>query len=170
MNRPHKFADRMPRERLAEVVSAAAYGCVLVLAALGVVGVSDVALGHGAELVAGVGLATWLAHLFAELLGAHVTRHEPLHRSEVKRAAADGSPILAAPVLPAIILGLGRLDVVSSTTARIVAIVVAVAQLLLIGVFVARLSPARSGVAWSFALATVGIGVAVVALTLLLGH
>lgn len=162
--------DRMSRERLAELVSAASYGSVLVLAALSVIGVSDVALGHGAELVAGVGLATWLAHLYAEVLGRHVRHPEALHRSEIMRDAIDGSPILAATVLPAAVLLLGRLDLLTDSTARIVAILVAVIQLLGIGVFVARVAPAPPATSWTFAAATAGIGLAVVALTVLLGH
>jgi hypothetical protein len=77
MRRLIQTSQSMPRERLAEVVSAAGYGSVLVLAALSVIGVSEVALGHGAELVAGVGVATWLAHVFAEILGDHVRHPEP---------------------------------------------------------------------------------------------
>jgi hypothetical protein len=161
---------RIPRHRLAELVSAASYGTILVLAALGVIGVSQVALGHGAELVAGVGLTTWIAHLFAELLGGHVLHSQPLHRSEMKRAAADGSPILVATVLPALILVLGRLDVLGDKAARVAAILVAVAQLFLIGAFVARVAPARPAAQGIFAFITVGVGVAVVALTLALGH
>jgi hypothetical protein len=45
-------------------------------------------------------------------------------------------------VLPAIVLGLGRLDLLSDTAARISAIVVAVLQLLAIGAFVAQVAPA----------------------------
>jgi multisubunit Na+/H+ antiporter MnhC subunit len=170
MRRLREALDRLPRERLAELVSAGCYGTVLVLAALGVVGVSDIALGHGSELVAGVGLATWVAHIFAELVGGHARRPEPLRRSEVLRALADGSPILAATVLPAIVLGFGRLDLVSDATARVAAIVVAVLQLLGIGAFVARVAPAPPAARWTFAAATAGIGIAVVALTVLLGH
>lgn len=48
------------------------------LAALSVISVSDVALGHGAELVAGVGWATWLAHLFAERLAGFLRDPVPL--------------------------------------------------------------------------------------------
>jgi hypothetical protein len=162
--------DRVSRERLAEPVTAAAYGSVLVLAALSVVGVSDVALGHGAELVAGVGLATWLAHLYAELLGGHVRHPEPLHRSEIMRDVIDGSPILASTVLPAAALVLGRLDLLTDNTARTVAILVAVLQLLGIGAFVARVAPAPPAAKWTFAAATAGIGLAVVLLTVLLGH
>ena len=160
----------MPRERLAELVSAAGYGSVLVLAALSVIGVSEVALGHGAELVAGVGVATWLAHVFAEILGDYVRHPQPLRRCEVLRALVDGSPILAATVLPAIVLGFGRLDLVSDATARIAEIVVAVLQLLGTGALVARVAPTPPAARWTFAAATAGIGVAVVALTVLLGH
>ena len=170
MRRFLESSDRMSRERLAEMVSAASYGTVLALAALSVIGVSDIASGHGTELVAGVGVATWLAHLFAELLGGHVRNRDPLHRREIRRAAIDGSPILAATVLPAACLLLGRVDVVTDTTARMIAIVVTTIQLLMIGAFVARWSPAPPSTRWTFAAATAGIGVAVAALTLVLGH
>jgi len=170
MGRLVQTTDRVPRDRLAELVSAAAYGSVLVLAALTVVGVSEVALGHGAELVAGVGLATWGAHLFAELLGGHVHHPTPLHRSEIKRAAIDGSPIFAATVLPAAVLMLGRLDVINPATARIVAILIAIVQLLSIGGLVAQVAPSRPSTIWTFAGLVGGVGVAVVLLTVLLGH
>jgi hypothetical protein len=140
------------------------------LAGLAVVGVSDVALGHGAELIAGVGVATWLAHLFAELLGDHVLHDDPLQRHHVARAAIDGSPILVATIAPATVLVLGRVDVMADDTARRVAIVVAIVQLLVIGAFVARVAPTRAREKWMFALATAGIGIVVGALTLFLGH
>jgi hypothetical protein len=162
--------DGIPPERLAELVSAASYGTVLVLAALSVIGVSDVALGHGAELVAGVGGATWLAHLFAELLGGHVRHDEPLRSGEVRAAMADGSPILVSTVLPALVLLLGRLDVVGDPTARLVAILVAIVQLVAIGAFVGQRAAAPPAARWVFASATAAVGVTVVAVTVLLGH
>lgn len=161
---------RLTPDRLSELVSAASYGCVLVLGALGVIGVSDVALGHGAELVAGVGVATWLAHLFAELLGGHVKHREPLHRHEVTEAMVDGSPILVATVAPAFVLLLGRLDVLSDSAARRIAILVALFQLFGIGVFVQRVAPSRTSAALMFAAATTGLGLVVVLLTVFLGH
>lgn len=161
---------RLPRERLAELVSAASYGTVLVLAALSVIGVSEVALGHGAELVAGVGVASWLAHLFAELLAGHVERASPRERDEIVRAVVDGSPILVAPVLPAIVLLLARLDVLSDGVGRVLAIVVAVGQLLAIGALVAHVAPAPSTARWTFAAATAGVGLGIVALSVALGH
>jgi len=170
MGRRHATPGEIRRERLAELVSAASYGTVLVLAALSIIGVSDVAQGHGAELVAGVGVATWLAHLFAEVLGGHVLQITPRGRTEIVHAMVDGSPILASTVLPATVLLFGRLDLLSDNTARIVAVLVAVLQLFAIGAFVARVAPAPPAASWTFAAATASIGVAVVALTVLLGH
>ena len=163
-------SNQLSRDRLAELVSAASYGSVLVLAALGVLEVSDVAEHRGLELVAGVGVATWIAHLFAELLGEHIRNDEPLDQREVGRAAADGSPILVATVLPAVVLGFGRVDVISDGAARIAAIAAAILQLTLIGAFVARVAPAPRGTTVKFALITATVGLVVVVTTVLLGH
>jgi hypothetical protein len=160
----------MPRERLAELVSAATYGTILVLAALSVMSVSDAAERRGAELVAGVGVATWLAHLFAELLGGHVRHADPLHPSEITRAMVDGSPILFGTVLPATVLFLGRIDVLSDQTALVGAVVVTLIQLFGIGAFVARIAPTRRFAVWIFAGVTGAAGACVVALTVWLGH
>jgi hypothetical protein len=170
MRRLVAASERLPRDRLAELVGAASYGSVLVLAALSVIGVSEVALGHGAELVAGVGVATWVAHLFAELLGWRVRFQEPLDRHELREALVDGSPILVATVLPAMVLLLGRLDVTTDRTARVLAILVAVLQLISISAFVARVAPTRRADSWIFAATIVGVGLAVVAVTVVLGH
>ncbi|HKE71977.1 MAG TPA: hypothetical protein VKB57_00070 [Acidimicrobiales bacterium] len=163
-------AGDVPRERQAELVSAGTYGTVLVLAAISVIGVGDVEAGHGAELIAGVGVATFLAHLFAELLGEHVRHDEPVRTAHVTAAAVDGSPILAATVLPAVALLLGRLDVVGADTARLAAIVVAVLQLVGLGLLVGRLAPARQAAGWVFAAGAAVAGVVVVVLTVALGH
>jgi hypothetical protein len=164
------LGDGVDRRRLAEVVSAAAYGCVLLLAALTAIGVSDVADGHGLEIVASVGLATWLAHLFAELLGGHLRSPEPLHRHEVGRAAVDGSPILVATVLPAAALLLGRVEVLDAGAARALAIGLGIVQLVAIGAYVSRTSEVSHASRWAFAAITATAGVAVVLVTVLLGH
>jgi hypothetical protein len=160
----------VPVDRLAELVAAAAYGTVLVLAALGTISITQVSMGHGVELVAGVGAATWVAHLFAELLARHVSRQRPLDRGEVHEAVVDGSPILASTVLPAGALLLGRLDVIADGTARAVAIAAALAQLLAIGVVIGQIAPARRSALWIFGTLTLVLGLSVVAVTVWLGH
>ena len=160
----------MPVERAAEMVSAATYGTVLVLAALSVIGVVEVAAGYSAELVFGVGVATWLAHVFAQLVGIHVHLQRPLERKEIAVEAIDATPILASTILPGCALLLGSLDVLSDSTARTVAIAVAMAQLLVIGVIVGRIAPSGRGRIWVFGVATVATALVVVAVTRWLGH
>lgn len=155
--------------RVAEKVRAAAYGTVLVIAALGVTKVNDVAAGYAAELVLGVGAATWIAHLYAELLGRHVVDPEPLRRSEVRQAMVDGSPIMLATVLPGLVLLIGR-GGSSASMARTIALIVAFTQLVGIGILVARLAPGRTRGAWMFAVLTALVGVLVGLATLALGH
>ena len=55
---------------------------MLVLGALAFVVPSDVADGHGLEPMAGVGVATWVAHVFADLVGEHVRHSERLTADE----------------------------------------------------------------------------------------
>ncbi len=129
----------------------------------------DVSSGLGWELVTGVGVATWIAHLYAELVGDHLRHGSALDRTEIARAAADGLPILLAAVPPAVMLLLGRLGVLAEGAALLAALVVAVVQLVGIGAYVGSVH-ARGMNAWIFAAATGAVGVGVVTLKLVLGH
>lgn len=161
---------RLPPERLAERVSAAVYGTVLVLAAVPLIDVADVASGAGWGLVSGVGAATWVAHLFAEVVGDGL-RHGAAHdRAEIRRAMADGLPILLAAVVPALMLFLGRVDVVGSRGALWAALAVALAQLAGVGAFVRWAAPPAGARPWTYAAATAAIGLVVVVLKLRLSH
>lgn len=158
------------RHRLAERVTAASYGTVLVIAALAVLDADDVAAGLGWELVTGVGASTWVAHLYAEIVGDHLRRTAALDRQELTRAMADGCPILLATLLPAVMLLLGRLDVLDHRLALWASVVVAVLQLIGLGCFVGFAVSAHSSRAWLFAGTTAVIGITVVALKVALGH
>ena len=162
--------ERAPRERLAERLSAGCYGTVLVLAALPLINPEEVSSGWGWELVTGVGVATWLAHLYAEVAGDHVRHGSPFDRKEIIRAMVDGLPILLAAVPPAVILALGRLDVVDPRVALWVAVAVAIVQLVGMGAIIGlAVSEQRVG-AWWYAAATASVGILVVSLKLILGH
>jgi hypothetical protein len=159
-----------PRHRLAATVSAASYGTVLVLAALALLDADEVDSGLGWELLTGVGLATWLAHLYAEVMGDHLRHTAVPGREELGRAMVDGLPILLAAVLPAVMLMLGRLEVLDPATALATAIAVALAQLVAVGTFVGlAVAPDRSH-AWLYAAVTAVFGLAIVALKVTLAH
>jgi hypothetical protein len=158
------------RERLVQRVTAATYGTVLVLAALPLIKVSGVASGVGWELVTGVGIATYIAHAYAEVMGDHVRRRSSLDRAEVARAMRDGVPILYAAVGPASALGLGGINVLSDTAALWVAVTVAVLQLVGLGLFVGWAVTPRRSHWWVYGVASAAMGVVVVALKLGLSH
>ena len=158
------------RERLAERLSAASYGTVLVLAALPLIDAEEVASGWGWELVTGVGVATWVAHFYAEVLGDRVRHRAELDRSEITTAVVDGLPILLATVLPAFMLFLGRADVLDERLALWLAVAGAIAQLVGLGAFVGGVLSTSERTVWRYAVATAAYGVAVVVLKLSLGH
>lgn len=161
----------IPEQASAERISAAAYGTVLVLAALPMIHPDDVADGVGWELVIGVGGATWLAHLFAEVVGDHVSHSAAAHeRAEIRRAMVDGLPILAAVVFPGAALLLGRLEVLTSGGALWIAVILAVAQLVCLGAFVGAVATERRSQRWVYAGVTAAFGLAVVAIKIVVGH
>ena len=161
--------EHQPRERLAERFTAAAYGTVLVLAALPLIDADEVSSGLGWELVTGVGVATWVAHLYAEAVGDHLRRGAALDREEITRAMADGLPILLAALPPALVLLLGRFSALDERTALWLAVAIAIAQLVGLGVVVGSLVSTRRG-RGVYAIATAAIGLVVVSLKLILGH
>lgn len=155
---------------MAERVSAASYGTVLIIATLLVVESDDVASGWGWELVAGVGVATWIAHLFAEVLGDHVRTAEAHAAHELRRAMVDGLPILLAAVLPGLALGLGRIGLFAPRQALWIGVCAALLQLIVLGAFVGAAVPDGRNSSWRYAAATSAFGIAVVILLVALGH
>jgi hypothetical protein len=155
----------------AERITAAAYGTVLTLTALPLIHPDDVVDGVGWQLIVGVGVATWLAHLFAEVVGDHVRHSAAAHeRAEIARAMVDGLPILAAVVLPAATLVLGRLDAIGGRGALWVAVAVAIVQLVGLGAYVGAIAGERPSERWAYAGATALFGLIVVVIKLILGH
>jgi hypothetical protein len=155
---------------LSEWVSAAAYGSVLILVSLTLIDAEDVTSGLGWGLVTGVGLATWIAHFYAEVIGDHLRNPEAHEPHEIRQAMADGSPILLAAVLPALLLGLGRIGVMGPANSIWWAVATALIQLIGVGVFVGLLVSERRRYAWRYAAATATFGAVVVALMVALGH
>lgn len=157
------------RDRIAERISAASYGTVLIIAALLFVEPADVTSGWGWELVVGVGAATWLAHLYADVLGNRVRTEDATRPHELRKAMIDGLPTLLSAVAPAAVLLLGRLGALEPRQALWLAVIVALLQLLAIGAFVGAVSGQRSG-SWRHAVTATVLGLAVVLLMVALGH
>jgi hypothetical protein len=157
-------------DRWVEGLSAASYGTVLVLAALLLIDAEEVSSGLGWELVTGVGVATWVAHFFAEVVGDQVRHESSVDRAAIGRAMADGLPILLATLVPGLVLLLGRLGVLDERVALWVAVAGAVLQLAGVGAVVGIVGSSDRRVAWTYATATAAVGLGVVVLKVVLGH
>ncbi|HEX6311753.1 MAG TPA: hypothetical protein VF152_09005, partial [Acidimicrobiia bacterium] len=159
-------------EHTARLVSAATYGTVIALGALALATPGDVRSGFGIELVLGAGLATWVAHGFAELVGDQLRRgdDEEAGWAAIGRSALVGSPILLAALLQALALIPGRLEIVTGRTALWIGLVVGILELVAIGAFVAYVRRMRPGRMWRLGLAVAAVGVVVVVVKILLGR
>jgi hypothetical protein len=82
----------------------------------------------------------------------------------------DGLPIILAALAPAVVLLLGRLEVLDPQVAVWVAFAVGFLQLLGLGAVIGAAVPASGATPWRFAAVTGLVGLAVVVLKLLLGH
>jgi hypothetical protein len=82
----------------------------------------------------------------------------------------DGSPILLAALLPAIMLLLGRIDLLDDRVALWFAVAVALAQLVGLGGFVGSVVSGGRSSTWTYAAVTAAYGLAVVLVKVLLGH
>ena len=161
---------RSRRERISERVTAASYGTVLVLAAIPLIDGDDVASGAGWGLVTGIGIATWIAHLYAEVVGDVIRRGAVANRAEITMAMLDGVPIPFAAVVPAAVLGLGRLDVLDPDVAWWLAGIVAIMQLTGLGAYVGWIVSSRRSTAVTYAFVTGLIGLFVVIVKFTLSH
>lgn len=156
--------------RLAPFVTAATYGAIVVLGAIVLATPGNVRSGYGLEIVLGAGLATWIAHVFADLVGDQLRHREPLDGADLRRAVVIATPILTAALFPALALVPGRLGWVSAQVALWFAAVVGILQLAAVGGFVAYVHRSREVRSWRFVLAVTAIGIAVVGLKILLGR
>jgi hypothetical protein len=111
-----------------------------------------------------------VAHFYAEVVGDHLRHGSALDRTEIRRAMVDGLPILLAAVLPAVVLLLGRVDVLDPRVALWTSVIVAIGQLVAVGALVGFSVSPRDKSVWSYAVATATIGIAIVILKLVLGH
>jgi hypothetical protein len=167
---PIAWYRRLDIDQQVLLANAAAYGTILVLAGLEAVTPSDVQSGHGLELVAGIGVATWLAHTFAEVLGLQLRRPNAFTWADLWFAAATSGPIILATVGPALLLALGRFDVLSDDVALWLAVAVGVLQLVVLGAVVGSTHRASRARRWAFVAATVAIGALVVLIKVVLSH
>jgi hypothetical protein len=163
----------MPRTALspddvADRISAYVYGNILTLAALVVLRRDEVEDGFGLAIVTGTALSTFVAHAYAERLGAEArgTQH-----TSWRIVLRDSIPILSSAVLPALAMLVGTLDWVSPTVCLRTAESWVVIRLALTGFIVGRLRGLPVTVhTWISSVALAAIAVVIVGIKVVLTH
>lgn len=157
-----------PIEEAADRISAYVYGNILLLAALVVLSNRDVEDGTAVAIVAGTAISTFVAHTYAERLGAAVRTDD---HASWRVTLRDSVPILSAAAVPTAFMALAATDVLSATACLRIAEAWVVSRIALTGFMVGRLQgrPVTFRT-WLGSLALAATALAVVALKVVLTH
>jgi hypothetical protein len=123
-------------DEIADRISAFVYGNILTLAALVVLHADEIVSGAALAIVAGTAVSTFVAHAFAERLGAEARGSAHASWGSVLR---DSVPILSSAAVPALLMVVGSLDGASPTLCLRLAEAWIVARIALAGLVVGRL-------------------------------
>jgi hypothetical protein len=123
-------------------ISAYIYGNITILAAVVAVDEESVENGHGLLTVSATALATFIAHITADIVSERVRpEHTPEKpRGEVLAELRDATPIATSAVVPFLLLLLGTLGVLSDPLAQLTAAAAIIVRLAGVGLITQRLS------------------------------
>ncbi len=165
-------ADRtLTGEQVAARISAYLYGNIIVFATLVPLDAESAEHGHALQLVAGVAASTYLAHVFAEIVGHHARAGAAMTRTEVVHELRDSLPIASSALVPALLFVGAWLGWYSVPTAVLISEGYLLIRLASIGLLVQRLrdvKPSLRTLRSGLLLGAVAAGIAL--LKVALGH
>ncbi|MBU2666956.1 hypothetical protein KOI35_25935 [Actinoplanes bogorensis] len=167
----YRADESLSGERAAARISAYVYGNILVFATLVPLSDEDVAHGHALTLTLGVAVSTYLAHVFAEIVGHNARAGASMTRADVIHELRDSTPIATSAVVPCLLLAAAWAGWIEGGNAIQISEVYLMIRIALIGFLVQRLRSERP----SFRTLLAGVLLAVVAAGIslvkaLLGH
>lgn len=130
-------------EQAAARISAYVYGNIIVFATMVPLAGPDAAHGHGLQVVSGVAVSTFLAHVFADLVGHQAHGAAPLTRAEVRQELRNSGPVGTSALVPCLALAAAWAGWLSGPAAIVVAEVYLLARIALVGLAVERLRATR---------------------------
>lgn len=134
----------LSREQAAARISAYVYGNIIVFATMVPLSAADLSHGHGALLVLGVSASTYLAHVFADVVGFRVRVGKDLSRAQLWHEIRDALPVLTSGLVPVILLLLGGWHWLPERAVILGSEVYLLLRMALIGLLVERLQAERS--------------------------
>jgi hypothetical protein len=167
----YRVEEGITGEQAAARLSAYIYGNIIIFAALVPLGEDDVKHGHGVQLILGVAVSTYLAHVFAEIIGHAARAGESMTRAEIVHELKDSRPVASSGVLPALLLGAASAHWMSASVALLISEIYLLVRLALVGFMIERFRAERASfrtLIGGLALAAVAAGISL--LKVLLGH
>jgi hypothetical protein len=162
----HRRDGGLEVDRARHRTSAYVYGNITVLGALFAVDPHAVETGSGAIAVAATAVATFIAHIGADLVSDRVRPdHVPsTPRGEIVGELRDATPIATSGSIPVLVLVLGALGVLPAQLALWIGIGVVVVRLASTGIVTERISgrrPSATALWGGIVLAAISVVVAV---------
>jgi hypothetical protein len=158
-------------EDLAEKLQEFVYGTITVLVVIGALDGENLGSPRSATIVVvGTAVATWLAHAFASIIGAHIRQRRQLRNHEIVTKFRHSWRIVTAAIPTTVLLLFAGAGVFGLRTAFVLATIVGVVQMLGVAVIAARRSKfSFVGVVAYAGCATV-IGLIIVAIEIAVFH
>lgn len=158
-------------EDLAEKLQEFVYGTITVLVVIGALDGEQLGSPSAATIVVvGTAFATWLAHTFAAIIGAHVRQRRPLRNHEILTKFRRSWRIVTAAIPATVLLIFAAAGAFSLRTAFTLATIVGIAQMLFVAVFAAMRSKFSFVGVIAYAGCATVIGVIIVAIEIAVFH
>ncbi|MBB5628061.1 hypothetical protein [Sphaerisporangium krabiense] len=140
----YRASKALPREQAAARISAYVYGNIIIFAAIVPMTRDDVAHGHALQLVSGVAFSTFLAHVFAELIGHNARSDDTPTRAVIRHELRDAGPIATTAFVPCLLMAAAWAGWLPGMTAIVASDVYLLLRLALVGLIVERLRSSRA--------------------------
>jgi hypothetical protein len=158
-------------EDLAEKLQEFVYGTITVMVVIGALDGEQLGSPRNATIVVvGTAVATWLAHAFAAIIGAHIRQRRSLRSHEIVTKFRHSWRIVTAAVPTTILLAFSEAGAFGLRTAFTLATIVGVLQMLLVAVIAARRSMFSFMGVVAYAGCATAIGLIIVAIEIAVFH
>jgi hypothetical protein len=163
--------EREAREALAEDLQEFVYGTITTLVVIVAMNGKQVPSARNAGVVVlGTALATWLAHTFSSIIGAHVREQRPTTRAEIAAAFRRSWRVVTAALPATVLLIMAGRGWMSVSTALYIGDILAVAALILVAIIAARRSGFNTAGTVLYALGATSIGLCITAIEVVIHH
>lgn len=121
------------RDDAAARISAYVYGNLLILAALFTLTPDKASEWHGVLVIFATGFTTFLAHIFADMLGERVRHDAHPSWASLKHELRNAMPIVSSASIPAVLLILSVLGLINGSVALIAADILVLGRIAFLG-------------------------------------